>query len=71
MLLRLGSGLRGRTSFSARTTDPGLEKLLEGWEVDDLTILRRDGDTIWSLADGSADGDDGVEKVALVTATRP
>lgn len=54
-----------------RTYDrAGLDELLEGWQVDELTILRRDGDTSWSLADGSADADDGHEKVALVTASR-
>jgi SAM-dependent methyltransferase len=54
-----------------RTYDrPGLDELLEGWNVEELTIVRRDGETSWSRADGSADADDGVEKVALVTATR-
>jgi hypothetical protein len=54
-----------------RTYDrAGLDELFEGWKIDDLTIVRRDGDMTWTLADGSADVEDGVEKVALVTATR-
>ena len=54
-----------------RTYDrSGIDELLDGWQVEELSIVRRDGDTSWSLADGSADADDDVEKVALVTATR-
>jgi len=70
LVLTTRFGTAGEDEFQRTYDRPGLEKLLEGWQVDDLTILRRDGDTSWSLADGSADADVGVEKVALVTATR-
>jgi 2-polyprenyl-3-methyl-5-hydroxy-6-metoxy-1,4-benzoquinol methylase len=70
LVLTTRFGTAGEDEFQRTYDRPGLEKLLESWQVDDLTILRRDGDTSWSLADGSADADVGVEKVALVTATR-
>jgi 2-polyprenyl-3-methyl-5-hydroxy-6-metoxy-1,4-benzoquinol methylase len=54
-----------------RTYDrPGLDELLDGWQVDELTILRREDDTTWVLTDGAAHAKDD-EMVALVTATRP
>lgn len=54
-----------------RTYDrAGLDELLEGWKVDELTVVRREDETTWALADGAAGADDGSEKVALVTATR-
>lgn len=52
-----------------RTYDrAGLEELLEGWNVDDLTVLRRENATTW-IADGAGDPPPS-EAVALVTATR-
>jgi SAM-dependent methyltransferase len=71
LVLTTRFGTAGEDEFQRTYDRPRLEELLEGWQVEELTILRRDGDTSWSLADGSADADDGVEKVALVTATRP
>ena len=71
LVLTTRFGTAGEDGFQRTYDRPGLEELLEGWLVDELIILRRDGDTSWSLADGSADADDGAEKVALVTATRP
>jgi len=54
-----------------RTYDrAGLDELLEGWQVEELTVLRREDDTTWALADGVAPAKDD-EMVALVTATRP
>jgi hypothetical protein len=54
-----------------RTYDrDGLDELLEGWQLEDLTLLRREDDTTWALADGAAAVHDD-EMVALVTATRP
>jgi 2-polyprenyl-3-methyl-5-hydroxy-6-metoxy-1,4-benzoquinol methylase len=54
-----------------RTYDKaGLDELLEGWNVEELTVLRREDATTWALADGTGGADDGAEKVALVTATR-
>ena len=71
LVLTTRFGAAGEDEFQRTYDRPGLEELLGGWQVDELTILRRDGDTSWSLADGSAEADDGSEKVALVTATRP
>ena len=71
LVLTTPFGTAGEDDFQRTYDRPGLKELLEGWKVDDLTILRRDGDTSWSLADGSADAGGGAEKVALVTATRP
>jgi 2-polyprenyl-3-methyl-5-hydroxy-6-metoxy-1,4-benzoquinol methylase len=70
LVLTTRFGTAGEDEFQRTYDRPALEELLEGWQVDELTVLRRDGETSWSLADGSADADDGVEKVALVTATR-
>jgi 2-polyprenyl-3-methyl-5-hydroxy-6-metoxy-1,4-benzoquinol methylase len=46
----------------------GLGRLLDGFEVDDLTILRHTEPTVWQVADGDVGRDEGV---ALVTARRP
>jgi SAM-dependent methyltransferase len=53
-----------------RTYDrAGIEQLLDGWEVEELILLRREGATTWSFTDEVAAEDEG-EGVALVTATR-
>jgi 2-polyprenyl-3-methyl-5-hydroxy-6-metoxy-1,4-benzoquinol methylase len=70
LVLTTRFGSAGEDEFQRTYDRPGLEELLEGWQVEELSVLRRDGDTSWSLADGSADADDDVEKVTLVTATR-
>jgi 2-polyprenyl-3-methyl-5-hydroxy-6-metoxy-1,4-benzoquinol methylase len=48
----------------------GLQELLEGWTVEELTIVRREDDKTWMLVDGKATVQDGAEHVALVTAVR-
>jgi Caenorhabditis protein of unknown function, DUF268 len=54
-----------------RTYDQaGLDELLSGWNVEEQTILRREDETTWALADGTGSADDGAEQVVLVTATR-
>jgi 2-polyprenyl-3-methyl-5-hydroxy-6-metoxy-1,4-benzoquinol methylase len=54
-----------------RTYDQaGLDELLTEWNVEELTVLRREDETTWALADGTGGADDGAEKVVLVTATR-
>jgi hypothetical protein len=53
-----------------RTYDrAALDELLEGWSVEELTILRREDQTTW-VADGTGDRPPKTEAVALVTATR-
>jgi 2-polyprenyl-3-methyl-5-hydroxy-6-metoxy-1,4-benzoquinol methylase len=54
-----------------RTYDKaGLDELLEGWNVEELTVVRREDEKTWTLADGKPSDEDGAEQVALVTATR-
>jgi SAM-dependent methyltransferase len=53
-----------------RTYDrSGLDALLEGWKVQDLTFLRRADDATWVVSQPSEEP--GAELVALVKATRP
>ena len=53
-----------------RTYDrSGLEALLEGWDVQDLTFVRRTGKSTWELSEPQEEP--GAELVALVTAIRP
>jgi SAM-dependent methyltransferase len=52
-----------------RTYDrAGLERLLDGWSVEELSIRRRENATTWVVADEGSDDD--IEAVALVSATR-
>jgi len=46
-----------------------LERLLEDWEIEDLTIARRQDALTWCVDEGR--GDDDARRVALVTALRP
>jgi hypothetical protein len=49
----------------------GLERLLEDWELMDVTLVQRREPTSWSSVDGPiADLDPAVETMALVTATK-
>jgi len=53
-----------------RTYDrAGLEALLEGWELQDLTFVRRTGSSTWELSEPVEEP--GSELVVLVTAQRP
>jgi SAM-dependent methyltransferase len=53
-----------------RTYDrAGLEALLEGWELQDLTFVRRTGKSTWEVSEPQ--DEPGSELVALVTAVRP
>jgi 2-polyprenyl-3-methyl-5-hydroxy-6-metoxy-1,4-benzoquinol methylase len=47
-----------------------LERLLERWAIEDLTVVRRENSLSWVPDDGSAAADDR-RRVALVKATRP
>jgi SAM-dependent methyltransferase len=48
----------------------GLDELLAGWEVTDLTIARRESRTSWLADNGDQDTETESEAVALVTARR-
>lgn len=64
---------RAATGDSERTYDrEALEALLEGWHVEDLTVVRQEDPTTWrALEDGDAWEQDGEARhVALVTARR-
>jgi hypothetical protein len=61
------------TGETERTYDRArLDALLEGWDVEDLTIVRRDDRTTWrALADGDDwEDDETTRHVALITARR-
>jgi hypothetical protein len=45
-----------------------LDALLDGWNIEELTVLRRDGAGTWVVADDGAAS--GVDAMALVTAVR-
>jgi SAM-dependent methyltransferase len=63
------------TPFGTRRTDAftrvydraGLDRLLEGWTIEDLTIARRTSPTTWVVQDDASASDE--EAVALVQAT--
>jgi 2-polyprenyl-3-methyl-5-hydroxy-6-metoxy-1,4-benzoquinol methylase len=62
---------RAAISETERTYDrASLEALLGSWDVEDLTVIRRDDDTTWSAIGEGDDWDAGVRHVALVTARR-
>jgi SAM-dependent methyltransferase len=58
---------------SSRVYDrAGLDELLEGWEVEDLTLLQRKDATSWMTIDEQIeDLDPEAETVVMVTATKP
>jgi hypothetical protein len=61
---------KGAVGDRERTYDrSGLEALLEGWDVQDLTFVRRTGKSTWELSEPQEEPD--AELVALVTAIRP
>lgn len=56
--------------FGQRRYDrAGLDRLLAGWNVEDLTVVRREDSLTWVPED--SDRPDDAERVALVTARRP
>jgi len=63
----VGKAVSGKTE---RTYDrQGLERLLTGWRVDDLTVAKRRDDLTWELAEDIEERED-VDQVALITARR-
>ena len=49
-----------------------LERLLDTWKVEDVTVVRRENDLTWAVGEdrGGSESDD-LRRVALVTALRP
>jgi SAM-dependent methyltransferase len=50
---------------------PGLERLLKGWKLEDITIVRRHDSLTWCNVDENGTGRDDERQVALITAVRP
>ena len=64
---------RAASNESSRVYDrEGLDELLAGWEVEDLTLLQRKDATSWATIDDQIeDLDPEAETVVMVTATKP
>ena len=70
LILTTRFGRPGTDEFQRTYDKAGLDELLEGWNVEELTIVRREDEKTWTVADGKPSEDQGAEQVALVTATR-
>jgi hypothetical protein len=67
LVLTAPYGRKSRTDIQRTYDRRSLERLLEGWNVEDLTVLRKQDEKTWVSSDASSkDG----EKVAMVTARR-
>jgi SAM-dependent methyltransferase len=71
LVLTTAVGPASVDEFSRVYDQDGLDELLRGWEVADLTLVRRLDATSWDTIDEPIDRlPDGVETVAMVTATK-
>jgi hypothetical protein len=70
LLLTTRFGEAGADSFQRTYDRAGLAELLSGWQVEDESFVRREGDATWVVA-ADPDGEPGAELVVLVTAKRP
>jgi Caenorhabditis protein of unknown function, DUF268 len=68
LVLTAPFGRKGRTDIQRTYDRRSLERLLEGWNVEDLTVLRKQDEKTWVSADSSSKNG---ERVAMVTARRP
>jgi SAM-dependent methyltransferase len=68
LVLTAPFGPKGQTARQRVYDGPALEKLLEGWDVEDLTVLHHVDPTTWVVEEASSSEDR--EKVALATARR-
>jgi SAM-dependent methyltransferase len=68
LVLTTRFGRPGEDDFQRTYDRAALERLLEGWTIDELRIVRREDATTWTVADDETGGD--AEAVALVSATR-
>lgn len=69
LVLTTRFGEAGEDDFQRTYDRAGLDELLQGWDVDDLTVLHRQDATTWVL--GELEGEQPDEAVVLVTARRP
>jgi SAM-dependent methyltransferase len=67
LLLTTPFGEATTDSFTRVYDQADLDELLEGWSVEDFTIVRRENSTTWLIDEDPSIGD-GAERVALVTA---
>ena len=68
MVLTTRFGTAGSDDFQRTYDRAGLDRLLAGWTIDHLSVVRREDATTWTVADEPIEGNS--EAVALVTATR-
>jgi SAM-dependent methyltransferase len=68
LVLTVPYGVKSQNEVQRTYDRAGLEELVEGWEVDDLTILSHVDSRTWVIED--ADSASPAEQVALVTAHR-
>ena len=72
LVLTTAVGRPSVDEFSRVYDREGLDQLLEGWDVADLTLVHRRDDTTWTTVDEPIeDLDPEVETVAMITATKP
>jgi hypothetical protein len=69
LVLTTRFGEAGEDDFQRTYDRAGLDELLQGWDVNDLTVLHRQDATTWVLGELEAEQPD--EAVVLVTARRP
>jgi 2-polyprenyl-3-methyl-5-hydroxy-6-metoxy-1,4-benzoquinol methylase len=67
LVLTTSVGGADEDEFQRTYERAALERLLDGWDVDELVIARRDDAVTWSVTEDTGDGD---RAVALVSATR-
>jgi SAM-dependent methyltransferase len=68
LVLTAPFGPKGQTEVQRIYDGPALKKLLEGWDIEDLTVVRHVDPTTWVVADASSS--ENGEHVALATARR-
>ena len=71
LLLTTPVGRASVDEFQRTYDHAGFEALLEGWEIKDLTLARRQDQTTWVLAEADFQGIGDEAGVALVTARAP
>ena len=68
LVLTTRFGEHGEDDFQRTYDRAGLDRLLEGWEIDELNVVRREDATTWMVTDEEIGESD--EAVVLVSATR-
>jgi Methyltransferase domain len=67
----VGKGAADPDGFSRVYDRERLDELLQGWEIDDLTLVQRQDETTWKTLDEQIEHlDPGAETVAMITAIK-